>query len=114
MRMTRDPGDIHHDQENALGAVHKKTGVVPDHRQTVVIHANQLYCDCLMHAIKASTDEEVLAFPSVEAWLKSGHNRPALFIVHDQGNQTATPDHQVDLLLANLDQSSLARLSHYG
>lgn len=105
--MTRDPGHIHQDQDSALSAVHNQPSVAPESRQTVIIHANQLYSDCLMQAIKASTDEEVLAFPSVEAWLKSSNKRPALFIVHDQGNQSATPDHQVDLLLANLDQSSL-------
>lgn len=76
-----------------------REGFAAARRSTVIIHSNQLYCDCLSASIRSATGDQVTTFPCVSTWLEQRESGPSLVLICTSGLPKEREAAELDLLL---------------
>lgn len=72
-------------------------------RSTVIIHGNQLFCDCLSASIRSATGDHVTTFPTVSVWMEEREPGPTLVLICTSGSDKEREVSELDRLLEQSD-----------
>lgn len=72
-------------------------------RSTVIVHGNQLYCDCLSASIRSVSGDEVSTFPDVATWLERRAEGEHLVLLCTSGSVAERQASELDALLGVQD-----------